>query len=274
MKIAVSLAMFLVLPFSAQANFGFLRSVEDMPPLFSPRIVGGEDAEPGEFPFIVTVGYKGRTPFCGGSLIQERWVLTAGHCLRGDRPEDVEIRIGAHRLNDTTGVEIHAVERIIVHPLFDTPRGNLDYDFALVELRTASAYRSIGLNSLPTEIPEDGEPQIEVVTAGWGNTREGGSRPRVLQKVTVPLVSEKRCDQAYPGDITDRMICAGLDQGGKDSCQGDSGGPLFLSHGASDFTLVGVVSWGLGCARPKKFGVYSKVSSVFDWIQSESLTSR
>jgi trypsin len=86
----------------------------------------------------------------------------------------------------------------------------------------------------------------------------------LLQKVEVPFVSKTACLKAY-ADVTDRMICAGLDTGGKDSCQGDSGGPLIARNG-SDYTLVGVVSWGEGCARPNKYGVYSNVSAVTPWI--------
>ena len=92
----------------------------------------------------------------------------------------------------------------------------------------------------------------------------------MLRKVDVPLVSSKRCEAAYPDQISDTMICAGLDKGGKDSCQGDSGGPLLVKLADGTRALAGVVSWGEGCARPQKFGVYSKVNAVTAWIASET----
>lgn len=109
--------------------------------------------------------------------------------------------------------------------------------------------------------------KVNLTTAGWGRTSEGGSSSDALLKVEVPFVSANKCSASYPNQITDRMICAGFDEGGKDSCQGDSGGPLVKGNGSSR-VLVGVVSWGEGCARPGKYGVYSKVSSVIDWINS------
>jgi trypsin len=91
-----------------------------------------------------------------------------------------------------------------------------------------------------------------------------------LQKVDVPLVSPAMCDKGYPGEITNTMICAGLEEGGKDSCQGDSGGPLVVTDNNNQKVLVGVVSWGYGCARPGQYGVYSKVNAAYDWIMSNA----
>ena len=115
--------------------------------------------------------------------------------------------------------------------------------------------------------------KIIVWTSGWGTLSSGSSAlPNILQKVDVPLVNTADCNSAaaYGGDITDRMVCAGLQAGGKDSCQGDSGGPLFASEADGSFKLVGVVSWGEGCARPNKYGVYSKVNIMVDWIASQT----
>ena len=90
----------------------------------------------------------------------------------------------------------------------------------------------------------------------------------MLQKVNVPLVSKAACNDkaAYGGDITDTMLCAGYKSGGKDSCQGDSGGPLVVTDANGETVLAGVVSWGEGCARANKYGIYSKVSSAISWI--------
>ncbi len=218
------------------------------------KIVGGETAVEGEFPFLVSLqDLAGH--FCGGSLIAKDWVLTAEHCVT----EGVNtVVIGLHDLRQTGGTETHRVDRIVPHPL----RGSRDYDYALLHLAGESKFAPIALNR------EEIKDSVHMVTAGWGDTAEaGGMQENFLQKVTVPFVSADRCAAAYPGMITDRMICAGYDEGGKDSCQGDSGGPLFIGSGA-ERTLAGVVSWGKGCARPNYYGVYAKVNAVTDWIDS------
>lgn len=217
------------------------------------KIVGGDTAMKGEFPFLVSLqDLAGH--FCGGSLIAKDWVLTAEHCVT----EGVNtVVIGLHDLGKTGGTETHRVDRIVPHPL----RGSRDYDYALLHLAGESKFAPIALNR--AEI----KAEANMITAGWGDTAEAGGMPNLLQKVTVPFVSSARCSAAYPGKITDRMICAGYDEGGKDACQGDSGGPLFMGTGA-ERTLVGVVSWGKGCARPNYYGVYSKVNAVTEWIDS------
>ena len=106
---------------------------------------------------------------------------------------------------------------------------------------------------------------MDFVTAGWGTTSESGCLSKNLLKVTVPLVSQADCSVSYPDGINDSMICAGFPEGGKDSCQGDSGGPILTGTGANR-TLAGIVSWGEGCARPNKYGVYSKVNAAVTWI--------
>lgn len=234
---------------------------------FNQQIVGGVVAERGEFPFQVSL-QRNNSHFCGGSLIKPNWVLTAAHCVGNS---NMQIVAGLHDQKDRTGTETFAVKRIIPHPKYN--RSTLAYDFALIELNGESAFRTADLNQNEIEIPEIGQDPINVITSGWGTTREGAyTLPDLLQKVEVPLVSAKECNAAasYNGRITDSMICAGLPQGGKDACQGDSGGPLFTKNASGDFSLVGVVSWGAGCARPNKFGVYSKVNAVIDWIATET----
>jgi len=220
------------------------------------KIVGGVEAAKGEFPFIVSLRGSYGGHFCGGSLIKKDWVLTAAHCV----PAGIKTVVaGLYDQSQNQGVEKLAVDKVISHP--DYNKQPQDYDYALVHLKVASKFAPIALNK--GEI----SGKTDFVTAGWGYTEENGEIPNVLRKVTVPFVSAETCSAAYPGSITDRMLCAGLEEGGKDSCQGDSGGPLLLGSGAKQ-TLAGVVSWGEGCARPKKYGVYSKVSSVIDWINS------
>jgi trypsin len=219
------------------------------------RIVGGEEAVRGEFPFIVSL-QSGSSHFCGGSLIKKGWVLTAAHCVANGAPR--QVLIGLHDLNDTRNTESFRAAKVIVHPKNDD---QMNYDFALIQLDHDSKFAPVALNRTEVVGP------VNLVTAGWGTTSEGGDLSDRLLKVQVPFVDAAACARAYPGQTSDSMICAGLKEGGKDSCQGDSGGPLLIGTGAGR-TLAGVVSWGEGCAEPDKFGVYGKVNAAVDWVEA------
>ena len=266
MKNTIAFAVLLALPAaSSAAGSAELNAMKkgDLPAVATPvpvpsasgmeKIVGGVEAVKGEFPFIVSLQGSYGGHFCGGSLIKKNWVLTAAHCIPGGIETVV---IGLHD-QGAQDVERLAVEKVIPHP--DYNKKPQDFDFALVQLKGESKFSPVALNR--AEIPA----KAKLVTAGWGATSEGGGVADLLQKVTVPYVSAASCAKAYPGKITEQMLCAGFDKGGKDSCQGDSGGPLVLGSGDKR-VLAGVVSWGEGCARPNKYGVYSKVSSVLEWI--------
>lgn len=226
------------------------------------KIVGGQEATVGEFPFIVSLQSRAYGHFCGGSLIRKNWVLTAAHCTRGVKINNVFI--GLHNLSEVTEAEVIIPKRVIVHPKYNASLS--DYDFALVELSSDSKYEPIILNETEVTIPEGADLMSTV--AGWGTTKEGSAHlPDLLQKVDVPLVSQNDCNKSYRGQITDRMICAGYPDGGKDSCQGDSGGPLMMNSEDGKRYLIGVVSWGEGCARAGYPGIYSKVNAVTTWIK-------
>lgn len=235
---------------------------------FEQKIVGGVAVTKGELPFQVSIQSSSGSHFCGGSLIKPNWVLTAGHCVQGSSA--MKIVVGMYNQADKKDTETFTAKKIIAHPDFN---GNtLDFDYALIQLSGDSKYRPIDLNKVEIAVPE-GQDKFMVWTSGWGTTSEGSyTLPKILQKVEIPLVTQTACNAAdvYNGDITDRMICAGLPEGGKDSCQGDSGGPLFTQQASGDFSLVGVVSWGEGCARPNKYGVYSKVNVMVDWIMDQT----
>ena len=223
-------------------------------------IVGGSEARAGEFPFIVSLqGNSGH--FCGGSLIAPDVVLTAANCVGWN----FKVVIGLHDRNDFSRSEVHSVKRITVHPSYNP--GTMDYDFAVVELNTRSAFKPIRINTRELAISDTPGQMTVATAAGWGATSENGSLPSRLRKVALPLVTKRLCDTSYPGKISSRMLCAGYVSGGRDACQGDSGGPLFVRLASGEPLLVGVVSWGTGCARPNKLGIYAKVNAVASWIQ-------
>ncbi len=237
--------------------------------LVEPKIVGGVPAKPGDDPWQVAlvVGEitDRNTAFCGGSLVRPNWVLTAAHCVDGGTaPSQVDIVSGTVDL-DAGGTRSRVAE-IIVHQSYDP--GTHDNDIALLRLAGNVTAQPIALVSVASE-EQFAQPGTNVRVTGWGRTSEGGSGVRKLRTVDVPFVSRTDCNDkvAYDGGITENMVCAGRQLGGADSCQGDSGGPLTNAAGNSR-TLLGVVSFGEGCARPNKYGVYTRVANYGAWVNN------
>ena len=191
-----------------------------------------------------------RAQFCGGSLVRPNMVVTAAHCSDFVTAPQVQVLTGTQLL-DGSGTRRN-VARIAIHPSWNS--STFDNDVAVWELTTDAP------GPLATLATENGPVGADLLVTGWGTLTEGGSSPIDLRRVEVPLVDTGDCNDAnsYNGDILPSMICAGLTQGGRDSCQGDSGGPL--TRGADNGTLTGIVSWGIGCARPNLYGVYTRVS--------------
>jgi len=246
------------------------------------RIVNGIPVKINELPWTVALfkknwfGIWGSKPYCGGTLINSRYVLTASHCVDGQSARHLKVRLHEEDLtvtneNKESYLEI-PVEEIIMHA--DYNRRTIDNDVALLKLKTEVTLSQDGVFQ-PVCIPASGNPSFEsynATVAGWGTTSSGGSQSSVLRKVDVPIISNYDCNTKtnYGGKITDNMLCAGyLETGGKDSCQGDSGGPLIIDNDGHN-TLVGVVSWGYGCAKPKSPGVYARVTRFGDWILSNT----
>ncbi|XP_055642588.1 trypsin-1-like [Toxorhynchites rutilus septentrionalis] len=226
------------------------------------RIVGGFEISIEDAPHQVSLQTRG-SHICGGSIISTKWVLTAAHCTDGSSVSSLTVRVGSSK--HASGGEVINISRIVQHPQFSY--STIDYDYSLLQLKSDL---KLGGNVQKIALPGQDEP-VEDGTlcevTGWGNTQNAAESRAILRAAYVPAVNQTSCDKAYTiyGGVTDRMICAGYQQGGKDACQGDSGGPL-VANG----TLVGIVSWGLGCAQPNYPGVYSRVAAARDWIRSNS----
>lgn len=230
----------------------------------SDRIVGGHEATPGSRPYQVSLQSGSSGHFCGGALLNSNWVLTAAHCVSGNN-SGLSVRVGVHRLSSSEGETI-AVNQVIVHPDYGSVT-NGD-DIALLRLSSAASSDLTPLQ-LPTQEAMDATaaPGDLVDVSGWGYTSQGGSAADKLQEVAVPVLTNESCSQSYPGKIIDSMICAGFEQGGKDSCQGDSGGPLMADYQGQTYS-VGIVSWGQGCAQAGYPGVYTRTIDFLDWINA------
>ncbi|MDA1362273.1 serine protease [Glycomyces luteolus] len=228
---------------------------------FEAQIIGGGDVEEGQYPWLVGLGSPGEgtayeRQFCGGSVIAEDVVLTAAHCVEESVAEDLVVFSGAIDLESEDVVETEVVDLHVAED-FNDPIAMAN-DWALLKLAEPVDVEPIALGTEPEEYDL-------LETAGWGDTGEGF--PTTAQWVEVPFVSDADCEAAYPDEVdAQTMLCAGdLENGGVDSCQGDSGGPIMTPAG-EDQVLVGIVSWGYGCAEAGNPGVYGEVADFNDAI--------
>merc|ERR1719242_2667750 len=227
------------------------------------RIVGGE-AAPSMIPWQVAM-LSGSFQFCGGTVLDSCTILTAAHCGINTGHS---IRAGS--LDKTSGGQVRGISEVISNTdlPYNSQTTNNDWLIAKLDspLTLGGDVQAACLPSasyLPADSTED-----RCFTSGWGTLSSGGSATDNLQYVRVPAVTNSACNAAYGGSITDSMLCAGFTGvGGKDACQGDSGGP-YVCNDNGNAVIAGVVSWGIGCALPQYPGVYARVTTVLDWIQS------
>ncbi|XP_065204934.1 proclotting enzyme-like [Planococcus citri] len=231
------------------------------------RIVGGHNAEPGEWPWMAAILTSGRL-FCGGSLIDDIHILTAAHCVAQMNPWDVaRLRVNLGDYNIKSKGDVQHVERkvrkVVRHRGFD-PR-TLYNDIALLTLDSPVPFSR---NIRPICLPQ-GRTQYHgrmATVIGWGSLKEMGPTPGILQEVSIPIWTNQECKTKYagaaPGGIVETFLCAG--KASKDSCSGDSGGPLMINDGK--WQQIGVVSWGIGCGKGQYPGVYTRITSFMSWI--------
>ncbi|KAG1696677.1 Clotting factor B [Nymphon striatum] len=221
-----------------------------------PSVVGGKISQKNGWPWMAAIFTKRgsqKTYLCGGTIINDRYIVSAAHCFKKSAssrivPERYVIRLAEHDITDNNNGQEYDVEEIIVHSEYKPPVAY--HDIALLKKKS-------------------------VTVIGWGTTAFAGADSPKLREASIPVTSNTHCNESYikirafktyPQGITPNIICAGEITGGKDACQGDSGGPLMILDQSRKWTLVGVVSGGFQCARPGFPGVYTRVTEYLNWI--------
>ncbi|KAM4904256.1 acrosin-like [Sylvia borin] len=237
------------------------------------RVVGGADAKPGAWPWIVSLKHPripGTRHLCGGSLITADWVLTAAHCFDPVRKISmVYLVIGATQLTKPgSGAQLRRIKKLVLHEHYN--KNDKSNDIALLQLSKpvdCSPYTQLACVADPTLSLSELQ---NCWVAGWGaTTARAQNSSDILQEAKVQLIDLQLCNSShwYAGKIHSHNVCAGYPQGNIDTCQGDSGGPLMCQDKDSDyFWVVGVTSWGRGCARARRPGVYTSTQYFYDWI--------
>ncbi|MCP4021238.1 MAG: serine protease [Desulfobacteraceae bacterium] len=241
----------------------------------TPRIIGGTVSSDNAWPWIAALVTRGEDAydgqFCGGTLIDSEWVVTAAHCLIDLTASEIDVVLGVNDLT-TSGGERIEVDRLIRHPnyLGTSSNDDSDNDIALLHLKLSSSQQTTGiLYSANESLTADGSSATII---GWGNTSTTDDvYPEDLMEAEITIFSAAYGQSVYGSDFTDNMIIAGKKEGGIDSCQGDSGGPMVVRNASDDgWLLAGITSFGDGCAQAGSPGVYAKVMNYTDWIEENT----
>jgi len=255
------------------------------------RIVGGSKVKPNSLPWQVAMLDTNNGPedkiACGGTILCPKFIMTAGHCIMKNKsPKNIKIKAGKHDLSaDEEPESVHKVKAMHLHPDFK----NLDHyqvnDFAILELMDPIVFRREAKALFVPKVTDTAfQTDTKFVVSGWGAMKAGmenGDTSQILNSVTVPWISEDDCKKAYKDPkefekydpvqfvVSDSNICAGaIGKGEIDACYGDSGGPMaWIDPKTEEVKLIGVVSYGFGCARGDSPGVYAKITFALDWIK-------
>ena len=241
----------------------------DIKSVTASAIVGGKPVNPPfKYPWLVSLE-NGDFHFCGGSLLDATTVVTAAHCSQRSVSSRLKVLAHRHDLRASASAEKgleFKVTKITVHPKYDD--NNQANDVAIWKVKLVSGDANlINANLIELDDGSFAKDNSTLVVSGWGTTSAGGSASKILLETQVDVFNQESCKAQYP-DLDATSICAAAP--GKDTCQGDSGGPMFSVGDDGKVHLVGLTSYGQGCADPKYAGVYSRVSELSSWIKSTS----
>ncbi|CAD5125962.1 DgyrCDS14148 [Dimorphilus gyrociliatus] len=229
------------------------------------RVVGGWESRPNEFPYQISLNIFG-SHNCGGVVLNSNWILTAAHCVSSGSTTGLEVLAGAHIRSNPHGPEHRSeVLQVINHEKYTDPK-RYSNDISLLKLASPlTLSEDIAPICSPRDITYNGET---VTISGWGGTFSGSPATDELRYTNVQVWTNADCEGPYPGSIDETMICAAAP--GRDTCQMDSGGPLAYNNNGK-FEIVGLTSWGRGCALPTHPGVYARVSPQLEWIRENAV---
>lgn len=240
---------------------------------FKTRIVGGTIAKPDDWTWMAALLRKADDDqFCGGALISDRYVITAAHCTQGLRPQNITVRLGEYDFKQNTTSRLPRdfnVSRIRQHPEFR--KDTYQNDIALLRMsRRVRFSENIRPICLPKSPDESFLGKLATVV-GWGTLSFGGPSSSILRQVSLPVWDNSECKSKFTQAIPKIFLCAGTRDGGHDACQGDSGGPLMVEGESTQWTLIGVVSWGIKCAEKGLPGVYTRITEFLGWIYENAV---
>ncbi|NWR98111.1 FA9 factor, partial [Motacilla alba] len=233
------------------------------------RVVGGSDSMKGEVPWQVLLVNSQGLGFCGASIINEKWLVTAAHCLKPGYTHNLTAVAGEHDVrSDDHTEQLRKVVRLLPHPTYNASINEYHNDIALLELERPLTFNSyvtpicLGSREFTNALLRQGVGTV----SGWGKVLFRGRKATTLQVLKVPFVDRPTCLKSTSTTILQNMFCAGFPSGGRDTCEGDSGGP-YTTEIEGTWFLTGITSWGEECALPGKYGIYTRVSKYVKWIK-------